>query len=74
MDFYWTRLSRTEICISEGADEKVAWGGVCVCEKHSLGRGRGLDAGCTGGLLWNGHSGRGLRRPDWGSANRMFLC
>lgn len=49
-------------------------GGGCVCEKHSLGRGRGLAAGCTGGLLWSGHSGRGLRGPDWGSANRMLLC
>lgn len=49
-------------------------GGGCVCEKHSLGCGRGFAAGCTGGLLWSGHSGRGLWGPDWGSANRMFLC
>lgn len=49
-------------------------GGGCVCEKHSLGCGRGLAAGRTGSLLWSGHSGRGLWGPDWGSANRMFLC
>lgn len=46
----------------------------CVSEEDLLGCGCALAAGSTWGLLWSRGSGRRLRRPNWGSANRVFFC